>query len=193
MDAQGFLSGCFLAAMPDMRDERFSRAVVYICSHSAEGAMGFVLNRPHASSFLDLIVQLELVDGQRSQHLVAPIFHQPVRYGGPVEPERGFVLHSDDYKGPVTTRVAQGVSLTSTIDILRLLSEGQGARHALIALGYAGWGGGQLEGEVAANGWLVAPAEPALIFEGDMNTLYERVLASIGVDLSRFVSEAGHS
>jgi len=155
--------------------------------------MGFVLNRPHNSSFLDLIVQLDLIEGRQEERLPASLLNQPIRYGGPVEQGRGFVLHSDDYTGVATTKVATGINLTSTLDILRLLSEGKGPRHALIALGYAGWGGGQLDSEIAANGWLVAPAHPDIIFTGNIETLYERVLASIGIDLARFVSEAGHS
>jgi len=193
MTTGGFLSGYFLAAMPDMDDERFSRSVVYLCSHSPEGAMGFVLNRPHASRFVDLVVQLELVEAVEEERLPRFMFDQPIRYGGPVDPGRGFVLHTGDYAGAATTRIMPGICLTSTLDILRLLSEGQGPRRALIMLGHAGWTGGQLDSEIAANGWLVAPATPELIFEGDIETLYERVLASIGIDLSRFVSDAGHS
>jgi len=193
MSSQGFLSGHFLAAMPDMEDERFYRSVIYICNHSPEGAMGFVLNRPHTSRFLDLVMQLDLVAEGQPQLMSRAVFNRPVHFGGPVEPGRGFVLHSDDYIGPTTTRVSAGVCLTSTIDILRLISTGTGPRHALVALGFAGWTGGQLEAEIAANSWLVAPASPEMIFEGELGTIYERVLASIGVDLSRFVSEAGHS
>jgi len=193
MSAQGFLRGYFLAAMPDMSDERFFRSVIYICSHSPEGAMGFILNRPHTSRFLDLVVQLELVDSVEEERLPGFVFNQMIRYGGPVEPGRGFVLHSDDYIGATTTRVGEGIGLTSTVDILRLLAQAKGPCHALIALGYAGWTSGQLDREIAANGWLVAPATPELVFNDDIETLYERVLTSIGVDLSRFVSDAGHS
>jgi len=193
MTSQGFLSGHFLAAMPDMEDERFHRAIIYICSHSPEGAMGFILNRPHANSFFDLVMQLDLVDEAQSPLASRSVLNQILHYGGPVDPGRGFVLHSDDYVGQATTRVSAGVCLTSTLDILRLISTGTGPRHALIALGFAGWMGGQLEAEIAANSWLVAPASPEMVFEGELGTIYERVLASIGVDLSRFVSEAGHS
>jgi len=193
MADEGFLGGYFLAAMPTMEDERFYRSVIYICNHSAAGAMGFVLNQPHSNSFLDLITQLDLADGRQPHFVSSPVFNQALRYGGPVEPGRGFVLHSDDYIGPVTTRIAAGVCLTSTIDILRLISAGSGPRHALIALGFAGWGSGQLDSEIAANGWLVVPASLEMIFEEDMSTLYECVLASIGVDLARFVGDAGHS
>jgi len=193
MSNRSFLSGHFLAAMPDMEDERFYRAVIYICNHSPEGAMGFVLNRPHQSSFLDLVIQLDLVAEGQPQLMSGAVFNRPVHFGGPVDPGRGFVLHSDDYIGATTMRVAPGVCLTSTIDILRLISAGEGPHHALVALGFAGWMSGQLEAEIAANSWLVAPAPPQMLFEGDMGTIYERVLASIGVDLARFVSEAGHS
>jgi len=193
MGAQGFFGGHFLVAMPDMNDERFSRTVIYLCSHSPEGAMGFVLNRPHVNRFLDLIVQLNLVESAEEELLPGFMFNQPIRYGGPVESGRGFVLHSDDYQGSMTTGVAPGICLTSTMDILRLLAQAQGPRQALIVLGYAGWASGQLETEIAANGWLVVPAVPDLIFDPSLETLYERVLASIGVDLSRFVSDAGHA
>lgn len=189
--AGGYLDNQFLIAMPAMQDERFTRAIVYVCAHSEEGAMGLILNQPQQLMFPDLLVQLEILDEQTAIRLPEPARSIVVRNGGPVDRSRGFVLHSDDYVVESSLPVAESICLTATIDILRAISTGTGPSRALMALGYAGWGAGQLEDELAHNGWLTCPADPALLFDGDIETQYDRVLARIGVDPARLSSQSG--
>ncbi|WP_252912741.1 YqgE/AlgH family protein [Aliihoeflea aestuarii] len=189
----GFLENQFLIAMPGMQDERFERSVVYLCAHSEEGAMGLVINQPQQLLFPDLLVQLEVLKEEEAIRLPEPARSIVIRNGGPVERSRGFVLHSDDYVVESSLPVADAVCLTATIDILRAISVGRGPRSALMALGYSGWGAGQLEQEIAENGWLTCPADPGLLFDRDLGSQYDRVLASIGIDLTRLSTQAGHA
>lgn len=190
---KGFLENQFLIAMPGMQDERFERSVVYLCAHSEEGAMGLIVNQPQQLLFPDLLVQLDVLKEEEAIRLPEPARSIVIRNGGPVERSRGFVLHSDDYVVESSLPVAETVCLTATIDILRAISVGRGPRRALMALGYSGWGAGQLEREIAENGWLTCPADPGLLFDSDLQSQYDRVLASIGIDLSRLSAEAGHA
>jgi putative transcriptional regulator len=190
---RGFLDDQFLIAMPGMKDERFARSVIYVCAHSDEGAMGLIINQTQQMLFPDLLVQLGIMSEQEVIRLPRQARDFVVRNGGPVDRSRGFVLHSGDYRVESSLPVSPDVCLTATVDILRAISTGRGPRHALMALGYAGWGAGQLEGEIAENGWLTCPADPDLLFDADIERKYERILASTGVDPTRLSAAAGHA
>jgi putative transcriptional regulator len=181
---RGFLDDQFLIAMPGMKDERFARSVIYMCAHSDEGAMGLIINQIQPLRFPDLLVQLGIMNEQEAIRLPAKTRDFVVRNGGPVDRSRGFVLHSDDYTVESSMPISEDVCLTATIDILRAISSGKGPRHALMALGYSGWDAGQLENEITSNGWLTCPASAELLFDTDIDRKYDRILASIGVDLT---------
>lgn len=182
-----FLEGHLLLAMPAMSDERFERSVIFVCSHSEDGAMGLVINRHLPSlSFSELLEQLDIdVD--------VPVREIPIHAGGPVETGRGFVLHTADYVQDSTLVVSETLALTATVDILRAIAEGGGPRHHLLALGYAGWGSGQLEREIANNGWLTTPADEELVFNTDPENMWPRAMAMLGVDVSMLSSFSGHA
>ena len=189
-----YLDGQLLVAMPIMTDKRFARSVIYMCAHSAEGAMGLIINqRASHISFSELMKQLSIVpDG--SDDIEIELADMDVHVGGPVETGRGFVLHSADYYAADSTLpIDEGVSLTATIDILKAIAGGKGPDRAILALGYAGWRPGQLESEIAANGWLHCSADADLLFDRDLDQKYERALSKIGIDPSHLVSEAGHA
>lgn len=190
---QGFLDDQFLIAMPGMKDDRFSRSVIYICAHSEEGAMGLIINQVQQMQFPDLLVQLGIMDEREAIRLPSKARDFVVRNGGPVDRSRGFVLHSDDYVVESSLPVSEDICLTATVDILRAISAGRGPRQALMALGYAGWGAGQLETEIAQNGWLTCPATPELLFDADIDGKYDRILATIGVDPAHLSMTAGHA
>ena len=154
-----YLDGQLLVAMPGMMDERFARAVIYICAHSDDGAMGIVLNRPAANVNLpDLLVQLEIIPELERILLPQKVGRMQVLMGGPVETSRGFVLHSSDFHiAQSTLLIDESICLTATVDILRAIARGEGPENAILALGYAGWEAGQLETEIQANGWLNWP------------------------------------
>ena len=191
----GYLDGQLLIAMPGMADERFSRAVIYVCAHSAEGAMGIVLNRPAADlSFPDLLVQLEIVPAMERIRLPQRVGDVQVLMGGPVETSRGFVLHSPDFHiDQSTLPIDDSVCLTATIDILRAIARGDGPRRAVLALGYAGWTAGQLESEIQANGWLTCPADAELIFNSAADLRYELAMRKIGIEPAMLSMQAGHA
>jgi len=182
-----YLTGQLLIAMPGMPDPRFQRAVIYMCAHNAEGAMGLVINRLFGSiGFGDLLEQLEI----RPSRSVSDL---RVHYGGPVESGRGLVLHSADFIREGTMLVDDDVALTATVDILRAIADGRGPRCSLLALGYAGWGPGQLDAEMQANGWLTAESDEHLMFDRDLDTKWERSIAKLGVSLSMLSGQAGHA
>jgi putative transcriptional regulator len=190
-----FLDGQLLVAMPGMADERFARSVIYLCAHSADGAMGIILNRPASvRNFPELLEQLRVIDSDERIKLPSAAKDIQVLFGGPVQTDRGFVLHSADFHiRNSTLTIDEGVSLTATIDILRAIAVGEGPDRALLALGYAGWGAGQLENEIQLNGWLHCPADPAIVFDRDLDTKYSRALRSIGIDLASLSVTAGHA
>ena len=190
-----FLDGQLLVAMPGMADERFARSVIYLCAHSADGAMGIILNRPASvRNFPELLEQLRVIDSDERIKLPSAAKDIQVLFGGPVQTDRGFVLHSADFHiRNSTLTIDEGVSLTATIDILRAIAMGEGPDRALLALGYAGWGAGQLENEIQLNGWLHCPADPAIVFDRDLDTKYSRALRSIGIDLASLSMTAGHA
>ena len=181
------LTGRLLVAMPSMGDERFARAVIFVCAHGDGGAMGIVLNRSSADMRLsDLAAHLE-VETKDPRDL-------PVHMGGPVEPGRGFVLHSDEWDGEVSTTAAgPGFALTSTRDAVEALAIGQGPERALVALGYSGWGEGQLEAELAEGAWLTAGASADLVFSTPDDDKWNAALASIGVDPVSLSGQTGRA
>src|SRR3982751_5655598 len=162
--ARGFLDGQMLIATPGMQDERFSRSLIYICAHSSEGAMGIIVNQPAPHiSFAELLVKLDVIPAAERIQLQSTVSDVTVLKGGPVETERGFVLHSADFFIENSTLpIDEGICLTATLDILKAIARGSGPASAVLALGYAGWPPGQLENELQHNGWLHFSAHPAL-------------------------------
>ncbi|MGB8072534.1 MAG: YqgE/AlgH family protein [Pseudolabrys sp.] len=192
---RGYLDGQMLIAMPAMNDERFSRAVIYVCAHSTEGAMGIIVNHPASNiKCPDLLVQLEVIPASERIQLPTRAEEVKVLKGGPVETGRGFVLHSADFFIENSTLpIDEGICLTATLDILKAIARGNGPASAILALGYAGWAPGQLEQEIQQNGWLHCAADPELIFGKDTGTKYQKALRKIGIDLGMLSSEAGHA
>ncbi len=192
---RGYLDGQMLIAMPAMGDERFSRSVIYVCAHSSEGAMGIVVNQPAPNiNFTDLLVKLNVIPAADVIQLPTRADVVKVMRGGPVETERGFVLHSADFFIENSTLpIDEGICLTATIDILKAIARGDGPDSAILALGYAGWAPGQLENEIQSNGWLHCAADAELIFGTDIGAKYEKALKKIGIDLAMLSSEAGHA
>ena len=192
---KGYLDGQMLLAMPSMHDGRFARALIYLCAHSEEGAMGIVINHgTRKPSFADLLIQLKIIGQDQLIRLPPRIEKMQVLKGGPVETGRGFVLHSADFSGDSSTlTIAKDICLTATTDILRAIAKGGGPDQAVLALGYAGWGPGQLETEMAANSWLTCPADGRLIFDPDLDSKYGRAMRSLGVDPAQLSSTAGHA
>ncbi len=192
--SENYLDGQFLVAMPGMEDDNFAHAVVYLCAHSEEGAMGIVLNQPTCElTFRDLLKQLKIVAEEEILFSDA-IDLMPVFRGGPVEAGRGFVLHSDDfYLESSTLEIDGGICLTATLDILKAIAAGQGPRRAMLALGYAGWAPGQLELEIQANGWLTCEAEPSIIFDRPPEERWRAAMSALGVDPAMLSTETGHA
>jgi len=182
------LTGQLLVAMPQMMDPRFARSVVYVCAHSGnDGAMGLVINKLLPSVTMDeLLSHLKLEPSQLNRS-------RPVHFGGPVEPGRGFVLHSADYREEATLIVGEDFAMTATLDILRAIGKGEGPRRNLFALGYAGWAPGQLDAEMQANGWLSVPADTDLVFDSDSDAKWRRALAKLGIDLTMLSTDSGHA
>jgi putative transcriptional regulator len=182
------LAGQLLVAMPQMGDPRFARSVIYLCTHSGDaGAMGLVINKVLGSlSLAELFVQLEIEPFRDAKN-------RPVHFGGPVEPGRGFVLHTADYREEATLAVSGNIAITATLDIMRAIGRGQGPRQSLFALGYAGWAPGQLDAEIQANGWLSVAADETIVFDPDHDGKWQRALGKLGIDLSMLSSEAGRA
>jgi putative transcriptional regulator len=188
------LRGQALIAMPNMGDPRFEKSLIYICAHSSEGAMGFMVNRTlDRPDFPDFLEQLGIITEREKASLPTPVRDCELFSGGPVEPGRGFVLHSPDYHSESTLKVDSEISLTATLEVLRAIATGNGPHSAIIALGYSGWAGGQLEEEIAANGWLTAQCGSDLIFASDHDLKYERAMRVLGVDPLLLSSQAGHA
>ncbi len=184
---RGFLTGQLLIAMPAMNDPRFTRTVIYLCAHTTEGAMGLVLNRPVVKpTFEDLLRQLKVepMPPQRDIRLCA---------GGPVENGRGFVLHTADWTGDGSLLVNSGMALTASLDVLKVIAEGGGPRECLLALGYAGWGPGQLDREIQQNAWLSAPADETLLFDNGHDTKWRRAMGKLNIDPMLLSDVAGHA
>ncbi|MBO0662018.1 YqgE/AlgH family protein [Jiella sp. MQZ9-1] len=192
-DVAHSLEGHFLIAMPTISDEAYARTVIYVCAHSPNGAMGFIINKPQPMSFPALLTQLSIVESEDDIRLSSGGHEVSVCVGGPVEKGRGFVLHSDDYDSDSTVQVADKIALTPTVDILRAMSEGIGPRTAIMALGYSGWAPGQLEEEIAANGWLTCKADLGIVFDNDLDAKYTRALGLLGIEPAFLAGEAGHA
>ena len=193
--ARGYLDGQMLIATLGMQDERFTRSLIYICAHSSEGAMGIVVNQPARNiSFPDLLVKLDVIPAADLIELPSRAGEVKVLKGGPVETERGFVLHSADFFIENSTLpIDEGICLTATLDILKAIARGTGPEAAILALGYAGWAPGQLETEITSNGWLHCSADPDLIFGLDIEAKYDRALKKIGVLPGMLSSDVGHA
>lgn len=186
-DRARFLSDQLLIAMPAMTDPRFDRTVTYICEHGPEGALGIVINRPLGISLGTVLAQLELECSDAATRA------RTVFFGGPVLPERGFVLHDSGRKFDSTLRVNERFSVTTSRDVLAAIAVGNGPRQSLVALGYAGWSAGQLEAELSDNAWLSAPADPSLVFDTPADQVWDRAARSIGADPARLSGAAGHA
>lgn len=182
------LTGKLLIAMPGMGDPRFEHSVIFMCAHSGEGAMGIIINKPTVDLKLrDLLEQLSITPGQDMRNVV-------VHFGGPVEHGRGFVLHDYGYHSSISTLdVNEDFAMTATLDILEDLADGRGPRHVVMALGYAGWGPGQLESEIAQNGWLTCEAGKEIVFDTPDAEKWEAALKSLGVDALALSASAGRA
>ncbi|WP_066097307.1 YqgE/AlgH family protein [Xanthomonas massiliensis] len=181
------LSGQLLIALPSLADSNFARAVVLVCQHDEEGAMGVVVNRPSDYTLGEILAQMDIAtadEGLRERVVLA---------GGPVHPERGFVIHDDPRPRDSGLTIDTGLYLTTSRDILQAMAEGGGPASALMALGCAGWGAGQLEAELAENSWLTAPADPALLFEVPLAERWQAAAGRIGVDMFRMTDYSGHA
>ncbi len=185
-----YLAGKLLIAMPGIGDPRFERAVILICAHDEAHAMGVAVNRPVDGLMLsDLLERLEIAAAPEG----AKGLDEAILIGGPVERERGFVLHTADYHSEHSLPVADGIALTSTRDVLETLAHGQGPRRSVMALGYAGWGAGQLEQEIRDNVWLTCPADEALLFDDDHDHKWSQALAKLGIDPGLLSAVAGRA
>ena len=184
MESPRFLSGQFLLAMPGIGDPRFEKAVIAMCVHDEDGALGIGLGRivPRIH-FHDLLGQLDIEPG------VAP--NVPIHLGGPVEPQRGFILHTLDWGGQETVQVSNRWALSATLDILRAIAEGRGPSRWVAALGYAGWGGGQLEEELGRHGWFSVPGSDGLLYDEAVDSRWAAAFRSAGVDPRLLTSDSG--
>jgi putative transcriptional regulator len=187
MDASQSLTNHFLIAMPQLQDPNFSRTVTYVCEHSEQGAMGIVVNRPMQLQLGEMLEQLDIHTTRRDA------LEMPVYLGGPVQTDRGFVLHSGDARWDSTLTIAPDVSVTTSKDILEAIADGQGPEHTLVALGYAGWAGGQLEDEISANAWLSGPATAEILFNRAPDERWQAAARLLGIDLNLLSAEAGHA
>jgi putative transcriptional regulator len=186
-DSADFLTGQLLIAMPAMEDPRFSHSVIYMCAHTPEGAMGLVLNRPlQQPSFDELLRQLEVAPQPPARRI-------GLCAGGPVENARGFVLHTADWTSEGSLRVNNDLALTASLDVLKAIAEGGGPREGILALGYAGWGPGQLDAEIQQNAWLSVPSDETIVFGGDHETKWRRALGKLNIDPLLLSGAAGHA
>jgi putative transcriptional regulator len=183
----GYLNGKLLVAMPSMGDPRFKKAVILLCAHSESGAMGILLNRSlEALSFEDLLEQLEIPKAEEARHI-------KIHFGGPVDTERGFVVHSTDLLYDTTLVIGDDMALTATIDMLKTIAGGSGPESSFLALGYSGWGPGQLEQEIQENGWLVVDPDTNIVFGSELDTKWEVAINKLGVDPALLSGDIGHA
>jgi putative transcriptional regulator len=189
------LKGQFLIAMPDMMDERFHDAVIYLVGHSEEGAMGLVVNQSlNDMRFGDVLTELELGDKDEFIRMPEKVRERQVLRGGPVEMSRGFVLHTPDYfRDGNSYIVSDEVYLTATLDVLKAIAFRNAPAEALFALGYCGWGAGQLEGEIGRNGWLTVPFSRDLLFDTPIEQRYDAALGKLGITRASLSSTAGNA
>ena len=187
MSDQTNLTNHFLIAMPGLADQNFHHTVTYICEHNQDGAMGITLNRPTDLHLNDILGQLEIsnIDSEAGE--------QTIYIGGPVQTDRGFVLHTGDSRWDSTLAITDNISITTSIDILQAIAKGEGPNKTLIALGYSGWGAGQLEEEMLDNAWLSGPADEGIIFDLPVTERWRAAATFIGVDLDRLSNTSGHA
>ena len=181
------LTNQFLIAMPSLADPNFERTVTLICEHNADGALGLIINRPTDLSVGDVFQQLDLEQPE------GDLAMQPVMHGGPVAQSRGFVLHGAEQRWESTLMLREGLALTTSRDIMEAMARGAGPQRSLFALGYAGWGAGQLEAELSDNAWLCVNSTNDLIFDTPYEQRWDAATRLLGIDPSRLSSEAGHS
>ena len=188
MNAPDSLEGKLLIAMPGMGDPRFERSVIFMCAHSEDGALGLIVNKPAPElKFATLIEQLGIDAGDPKRDI-------RVHFGGPVENGRGFVLHSADYESDESTlKVDETFGMTATLDVLEDIANGFGPSSALLALGYSGWGPGQLEDEILQNGWLTCQAAPEIVFGADDEGKWNAALSTLGIDARMLSGTAGRA
>lgn len=185
----GYMTGQLLLAMPSLRNSNFEKSVIYICSHDDKGAMGIVINQPLKSvDFGEVLAQLKLDDNE-----VQPGLFPDVHFGGPVEMTRGFVLHSIDHTHKDTIVLNETFGITATVDILQDIVTGHGPSDSIFALGYSGWGPGQLEEELQANAWLSVDAHPALIFDTDVDDKWDKALERLGISPAQLSTIVGNA
>lgn len=195
MKAVSTLDGKMLIAMPAMGDPRFDRSVIFMCAHSDNGAMGIIVNKVTPMlSFGELTSQLDLFSAEEYKAIDPELINSPVLFGGPVEANRGFVLHTSDYfVADGSMPIGKHMALTATLDILKAMAQGRGPRRAMLALGYSGWAPGQLEDEIQRNGWLYGEANEGLIFGSNHEIKYDQAMRLIGVNPSMLSGDAGHA
>ena len=187
METTGSLANQLLIAMPGMADPNFSSTVTLICEHNDEGALGIVINRPLTMKLAGLFEQLDLEDPDPGTA------DDPVLMGGPVGPERGFVLHDTAHSYENSLPVSEDICLTLSRDVIDAMATGEGPDKTLVALGYAGWEAGQLEHEILANSWLNVPATPDIVFDTPFTDRWSAAAREIGIDISRMSTDAGHA
>lgn len=181
------LAGHLLIATPMVQDSCFARSVVYLCSHSKEGAMGIIINYPVQNLYLnDVLGQLDITSGSTAESF-------PVHFGGPVEANRGFIVHSADYHAEGSLIVQNGITVSSNIAVLHDLAQGRGPAQGMLVLGYAGWSNGQLESEIESGSWIVVPASTELVFDTQNETKWNVAISTLGIDLGHFSHQVGHA
>jgi putative transcriptional regulator len=202
MAESGYLKNQFLIAMPTLLDPNFFHSVAYICEHNQHGAMAIVINQPVELTVGELIEQMEhktpktaLAKKPVFQESVfqEPMFQEPVFRGGPVDVDRGFVLHQSGEQWEATMSVTDKIFLTTSNDIITAMAEGRGPEKSLVALGFAGWGAGQLEEEIRDNAWLSCPADSKLLFETDVENRWEAAAGLLGIDIHQLTGDVGHA
>ncbi len=184
---ENYLSNHLLIAMPALQDVNFDHTVSLICEHNEEGAMGFVLNRPTVLPIQELLEHMQIEVQVKLEE--SEVLHT----GGPVQPERGFVIHTPVGEWESTLELTQDIGVTASRDILYAIANGEGPEKRIITLGYAGWGEGQLEREISENSWLSVPATPELVFDTDEAMLWRRSADQLGIDITVLTTEAGHA
>lgn len=187
MDESGYLTGQLLIAMPAMTDPNFAKTVTYLCEHSDQGALGLVINRPLDIDLGEVFAQLNLTDCDTDMS------GRPVLFGGPVQMERGFVIHAPGGTWESSMTIDDSIQVTTSQDILVAMAEGCGPTRVAVALGYAGWGAGQLEQEITANSWLSAPADTDILFDTPFEDRWQKSARLLGIDLSTMSPDAGHA
>jgi len=187
MAESGYLKNQFLIAMPTLLDPNFFRSVAYICEHNQHGAMAIVINQP-----VDLTVG-ELIEQMKHKAPKTALSEKPVFRGGPVDVDRGFVLHQSGSQWEATLPITDNIFLTTSNDIITAMAEGHGPEQSLVALGFAGWGAGQLEEEICDNAWLNCPADSKLLFETEIDNRWEAAAALIGIDIHQLTGAVGHA